>query len=181
MKNKISLEYAEALYTLAAEESLTEEYLKDVRTVRGIMEEESELLLLLRSPNLAMEEKTQVIDAVFGKLLREHTLSALKLMAERGRVELIPTCMEDFERLYNEVNKVVVAEVTSAVPLTNEERARLTQSLQRKTGHRVELVCYVDKDILGGIIVRTDDSVLDGSLKHKIRKVKDVIKSEPKA
>ena len=79
------------------------------------------------------------------------------------------------------MNKVIKAEVTSAVALTEDEKARLIKSLEKKTGHRVELACRVDKDILGGIIVRTEDTVLDGSLKHKIRSVKDVIKSEPKA
>ena len=180
MKNKISLEYAEALFTLAMEESAAEEYLADVRIVRDIFEGERELLDLLRSPNLTREEKESVIDSVFGGALKEHTVSLLKLLSERGRAELIPLCLNDFERLYNEVNKVVLAEVTSAVELTDEEKARLKGSLEKKTGHRVELVCRVDKDILGGIIVRTDDLVLDGSLKHEIRRVKDVIKSEPK-
>ena len=181
MKNKISLEYAEALFLLATEAGQAEEYLSDVRIVKDVLDGDGELLLLLRSPNLTREEKDGVIDAVFGGVLREHTVSFLKLLTEKGRAELIPSCLNDFEHLYNEVHKVIKAEVTSAVPLTEDEKNRLINSLERKTGHRVELVCLVDKEILGGIIVRTEDSVLDGSLKHKIRKVKDVIKSESKA
>lgn len=181
MKNKISLEYAEALFLLACEQERGEEYLSDLRLIRDLIEKEEELLLLLRSPNISAEEKDGVIDAVFGTALQEDTVSFLKLLCQKGRAELLPLCIDDFERLYNEVNKVIVAEVTSAVPLTDEEKQRLTQSLEKKTGHRVELLCHVDREILGGIIVRTDSIVLDGSLKQKIHRVKEVIKSESKA
>ncbi len=181
MKNKISLEYAEALFLLACEQEKGEEYLSDLRLIRDLIKGEAELLLLLRSPNLSAEEKEGVIDTAFGGALQEDTVSFLKLLCQKGRVELLPLCIEDFERLYNEVNRVIVAEVTSAVPLTDMEKEKLTHSLERKTGHRVELLCRVDKEILGGIIVRTEDAVLDGSLKHKIHRVKEVIKSESKA
>jgi len=181
MKNKISLEYAEALFLLACEQEKGEKYLSDLRLVRDLINDEEELLLLLRSPNISFEEKAGVIDSAFGEALEEDTVSFLKLLCQKGRAELLPLCIENFEKLPNRVNRVIVAEVTSAVPLTEEEKDRLTRSLEGKTGHRVELVLRVDKEILGGIIVRTEDSVLDGSLKHKIHRVKEVIEGESKA
>ena len=180
MKNKISLEYAEALFLLACEQEKAQEYLSNLRLVGSIISEDEEFLLLLRSPNLSYEEKEAIIDTAFGNSLLEDTVSFLKLLCQKGRIELLPLCIADFEKLYNEVNRVVVAHVTSAVPLTDEQRVKLISSLEKKTGHQVELVCSVDKDILGGIIVKTEDCVLDGSLKHKIHKVKEVISSESK-
>ena len=181
MKNKISLEYAEALFLLACEQGRGEEYLSDLRLVRDLIESEEELLLLLHSPNLSQAEKEGVIDTVFGASLQEDTVSFLKLLCQKGRAELLPLCIADFERLYNEINRVIVAEVTSAVPLTEAEKEKLIAGLAKKTGHRVELVCHVDAEILGGIIIRTEDAVLDGSLKRKIHSIKEVIKSESKA
>ena len=181
MKNKISLEYAEALFLLACEQGKSEEYLSNLRLVGDTIKGEEEFLLLLRSPNLSEKEKEGIIDDVFGGALLKDTVSFLKLLCQKGRVELLPLCIDDFERLYNEVNRVVVAEVTSAVALTEQEKERLIASLEKKTGHKVELSCRVDAEILGGIIVRTEDAVLDGSLKHKIHSMKEVIKSESKA
>ena len=181
MKNKISLEYAEALFLLACEQEKGEEYLSDLRLIREVIGSEEELMLLLRSPNLSQDEKESVIDTVFGAYVREDTVSFLKLLCQKGRAELLPLCIEDFERIYNEINRVVVAEVTSAVSLTDAEREKLIAGLEKKTGHRVELVCRVDEEILGGIIIRTEDAVLDGSLKRKIHSIKEVIKSESKA
>ena len=180
MKNKISLEYAEALFLLACEQNQGAEYLENLRFVKEVLKNE-DFLLILRSPNLSFEEKQSVIDAVFSGALKEDTVSFIKLLCQKGRAELLPLCIDDFERLYNQVNRVVLAEVTSAVPLTEDEKTKLIKSLEKKTGHKIELVCRVDKDILGGIIIRTEDSVLDGSLVHKIHRIKEVIKSEPKA
>ena len=126
MKNKISLEYAEALFLLSCEQGKSEEYLKDLRLVGEALQSDGELLLLLRSPNLSHEEKDGVIDAIFGARLQEDTVSFLKLLCQKGRAELLPLCIADFERLYNEINRVVVAEVTSAVPLTEAEKEKLT-------------------------------------------------------
>ena len=181
MKNKISLEYAEALFLLACEQNQSKEYLDDLRFVNSVLKENAELLLMLSSPNLTEKEKEDVTDAVFGSALKEDTVSFIKLLCQKGRAELLPICIEDYEKLYNQVNKIEIAEVTSAVPLTEDEKAALISSLEQKTGHKIELVCHVDKEILGGIIIRTQDSVLDGSLKRKIHSIKEVIKSEPKA
>ena len=181
MKNKISLEYAEALFLLACEQEKSEVYLNDLRLVGEALRVDEELMLLLRSPNLSHTEKDGVIDAIFGANLQEDTVSFLKLLCQKGRAELLPLCIADFERLYNEVNRVIVAEVTSAVPLTEAEKEKLIAGLEKKTGHKTELVCHVDPEILGGIIIRTEDAVLDGSLKRKIHSIKEVIKSESKA
>ena len=179
MKNKISLEYAEALFLLACEQKQEDAYLKDLSLV-GEALNDKDFMLFLRSPNISFEEKEMFIDSTLGGALKEDTVSFIKLLCQKGRAELLPLCIEDFEKLYNQVKRVIVAQVTSAVPLTDEEKTKLTKSLEKKPGHTVELVCRVDKEIIGGIIIRTEDSVLDGSLKQKIRKVKEVIKSEPK-
>jgi F-type H+-transporting ATPase subunit delta len=64
--------------------------------------------------------------------------------------------------------------------LTSEEKERIVNALEKKTGHRVELLCTVDEKILGGIIINTEETVMDGSLRRKIHDVKEVIKVESK-
>lgn len=181
MKNKISLEYAEALFLLATEENRQSEYLGDMQMLKGVIEENGEYLLLLSSPAVSLEEKEALIDGAFGAVASEHTVSFLKLLCLKGRAELLPMCIEDFVALYNKVNRVIRAEVTSAVELTDSEKEKIIEKLSKKTGHRVELLCRVDKSILGGVIISTEDAVMDGSLKQKISDVKEVIKGESKA
>ena len=97
--------------------------------------------------------------------------------APLSRAELFFACLEDFERLYNESKKIMLVKVTSATELTEDEKSRLAAALKKKYALEVELQCVIDKSILGGIIVETGDSVLDGSLTRKLRDVKEVIKA----
>lgn len=175
MRNNISLEYAEAMITLGAEEGKGEKFLSDLKMIKALIEKEPQLIELLRSPSIAKDEKLSVIDAVFLGKAEEHVVSLLKLMCENNRIELLPLTIENYEKLYNEINKVCVARVTSAKELTEEEKSKLTKALEKKMKCKVELECTVDEGIIGGLIVETDDAVIDGSVKRKIRDVKEVI------
>lgn len=175
MRNNISLEYAEAMITLGAEEGKGENFLSDLKMIKALIDNEPQLIELLRSPSIAKDEKLSVIDAVFLGKAEEHVVSLLKLMCENNRIELLPLTIENYEKLYNEINKVCVARVTSAKELTEEEKSKLTKALEKKMKCKVELECTVDESIIGGLIVETDDAVIDGSVKRKIRDVKEVI------
>lgn len=179
--NNISSEYAEALFLISCEENAEEEYLNDIRLVGQVIDAEPEYIMLLRSPNLTLEEKLTSIDEAFGESVNENVLSFLKLLCENNRMENLGECIEAYEALYNQIKGVVIARVTSAVELTDLEKERLTAGLEKKLGRKVELACAVDPAILGGIIVETGDTVIDGSVKRKIQEVKEVINSEPKA
>jgi len=101
----------------------------------------------------------------------------LKLLCEKGHITRFDVCLEDYEKLYNMKCKTRIARVISSVPLTDEEGAKIKASLERKWGVCVNLICETDESILGGIIIKTEDTVIDGSLKTKLRDVKDVIKA----
>ena len=180
MKNNISHEYAEALFLLSCEEKSEEKYLFDLRLVKKMLDQSPEYLELLHSPSIAKEEKLNLIDAAFSGKINEHVVSFLKLLCDNNRIEYIYSCFENYEKLYNQVKRVIVANVTSAVKLTDGEKAKITEKLEKKFGCRVELLCETDEKILGGIIIKTDDTILDGSLKRKMRDVKEVISSESK-
>lgn len=180
MKNNISHEYAEALFLLSCEEKSEEKYLFDLRLVKDILDNEPEYVELLHSPSIPRDEKLIIIENAFGGRINEHIVSFLKLLCENNRIEYISACFEDYEKLYNQVKRVIVANVTSAVALTEDEKAKIIKKLEKKFGYRVELICKIDEKILGGIIIKTDDTIMDGSLKRKMRDVKEVIISEPK-
>ncbi len=180
MKNNISHEYAEALFLLSCEEKSEEKYLFDLRLVKEILDSEPEYLEFLHSPSISKEEKLNAINTAFGGRINEHIVSFLKLLCENNRIEYIYSCFEVYEKLYNQIKRVIVANVTSAIELTEDEKAKIIKKLEKKFGYRVELICRIDENILGGIIIKTEDTILDGSLKRKMRDVKEVIVSDSK-
>lgn len=180
MKNNISHEYAEALFLLSCEEKNEEKYLSDLRLVKSVFDSEPEYIELLHSPSITKEEKLAIIDSAFGGRINENVVSFLKLLCENNRIEYINACFEDYEKLYNQIKRVIVARVISAVKLTEKEKSEIVARLEKKFKHRVELECEIDESILGGIVIKTDDIIMDGSLKRKMRDVKEVITSESK-
>ena len=177
MKNNVINEYAEALFALSMEEGEADSYYKDMTLVKGALDENPDYVSVLSSPALTKEEKSAIIDEAFSPFICENVLSFIKLLCERGHIEELSLCFEDYEKLYNNSKKIVVAEVTTAVPMSDAEKKKLISALKKRYGVNVELNCQVDSSILGGMIIKTEDSVTDGSLKTKIREIKDVIKA----
>lgn len=177
MQNKVAMEYSQALFILACEEKKEKEYLDELKLTESLILKDPEYMLLLSSPNVRREEKLSVLEAAFSDHLSEHVMSFLLLLCEKGRITDLKLCVDDYERLYNERCKILVARVTSSVELTEGEKEKIRLALQKKRGVTVELICNVDESILGGVVIETEDTVIDGSLKTKLRNVKEVMKA----
>jgi F-type H+-transporting ATPase subunit delta len=172
---QISKEYAEALFSLACENGEEKKIMSELNAVKTAFESDDELLTLLRTPSIPLEERLSVIDSVFGGTVSKYVLSLLKLMCERKRVPQILQCVEEYGKLLDEKDSVITAKVISAVPLTESERAALREKLEKSSGNTVMLDCSVDESILGGVIVEMLGKVTDGSLRHRLKEIKEVM------
>lgn len=172
---QVSKEYAEALFALACECGEEDKIMNELKTVKTAFAENGELMHLLSSPSLPLEERLSVIESVFGETLSEYVLSLLKIMCERKRISQILSCIEEYEKLLDEKKSVVTAKVISAVKLTASERKALREKLEKSSGHTVNLECSVDESILGGVIVEMLGKVTDGSLRHRLKEIKEVM------
>ena len=103
-------------------------------------------------------------------------LSFLKILCEKKRIEEFAECAEQYMAMYDEMEKISNAKVTSAVELTEEEKASLKEKLEKKSGHKMVIDYVVDELILGGLIVEADGKIMDSSLKKHLKEIKDVIK-----
>lgn len=178
---EISKEYAEALFALACEMDEQEAVMRALETVMKDMEEQDGLMALLSSPAIPLTERVAVIERCYATCLPETVVSFLQLLCEKGRIGLVGACVKEYRRLLDVSRSVKAVKVTSAVPLTLAEQAALTAKLERASGCTVQLLCTVDPSLLGGMIVEMDGRVTDGSLRHRLQEVKEVITREHKA
>ena len=170
-----SKEYAEALFALAAEAKQEKTYLEALRVVGDALAAEPEYVDLLAAPSIPRDERNALLEQAFGAVLPEQVLSFVQLICAHGMVRELPDCIEEYHRLYQAAVALSTAYVTSAVALTEDQQTRLREKLRAKFGRDIDLVCTVDQHLLGGITVRIDGVVLDGSLRHRLQAVKDVI------
>lgn len=167
--------YAEAVYALAAEAGQQKTYLEGLRTAQKLIFDEPEYVDLLASPAISQQERASLLEQAMGDILPEQVLSFLQILCAHDQIRILPDCIEEYERLYQITVSVSTAYVTSAVVLSDEEKALLQKKLEKISGHTVIMDCRVDKTLLGGMTVQMDGKVMDGSLRHRLHEVKEVM------
>lgn len=171
----VTEEYATALFSLALEEGKKSEVARSLKTVKALLSEYPEYTELLAAPSLPFDERADLIDKAFSDNIHEYAVTFIKLLCERGHIRELADCIDEYLKLYEASDGIATAYVTSAVELTEAERRSLSEKLEKKLSSRVELVCDIDPDILGGIVVKVDGNIMDGSLKSRLADVKNVI------
>ena len=171
----IAKEYGGALFILACEENAKHEYFEAIKAVRSSIEETPELGLLLSSPGIPLGDRLSTIEKVFGESVPEHVLSYLQLLCEKGRMALLLPSFDEYEALLLHSERISKATVTSAVPLTDEQKDRLKLKLERTCNCKVETEYFIDESLLGGLIVEIDGKIMDKSLRRQLSEIKDVM------
>lgn len=167
-------EYAAALFMLAAEDRCVDEFCDALDTVCRAVDGEPDYLEFLSSPAVSLAERMSAIDEAFGTL-PEHIVSFLKLLCEHGHIRTLPACAAEFNRLKQVTEKRTVAHITSAVPLDKAQQAALCRKLETLTGKGIDAVYTTDGSLYGGVVVEVEGKTYDGSLKHRLYDVKDVM------
>lgn len=167
--------YADALFSLAMDEHSEEQTLSAIRMVRDALKAMPEAEDLLASPAIPKDERQAVLEKAFGDVLPETVMNFVQVLCAHGHIRALPNCVQHFEELYDSAKKLSTAYVTSAVALTAEEQAKLKAKLEKRLGRTISLSCAIDATLLGGMIVRVDGKVMDGSLRHRLYEIKEVM------
>ena len=176
--NEICREYASALFALARENGAEEEYGRGLSAIAAAFREAPQYVDFLSSHGIPKEERISALFAVFSGRVPTHVLSFLSLLCEKGRAGEFFACVEAYEALLREWKETSVACITSAVSLTDEEKARLERKLEAVCGHAVSAEYRVDESLVGGVSITVDGRVMDGSLRRRLQEVKEVIANE---
>ena len=172
---QISKEYAEALFALACEEGKETEFLTALERIEKILEEQPDYAALLSSPSIPLNERLEAVEAALADGFPKYVISWVQLLCEKGRIGYLPECAKEYRTLLRTKNAVVTAKVSSAVALTAGEAEALKQKLETISASTVLLECTVDPTLLGGVVVEMNGRVMDGSLRHRLRAVKEVM------
>jgi F-type H+-transporting ATPase subunit delta len=163
--------YAESLLEIAFSKGVPGEVLQDVEEIGRVLKGDRVLAFFV-TPNIRNADKCQVIDRAFGGRVAEVVQNFLKVTIDKGRAALLPEIVRAFVAGYHERQGEAVATVTTAQPLDDDERDRLRSTLksrfQMQGYNDLILEERVDQKLLGGVVVRTGDSVFDASLRSRL-------------
>jgi F-type H+-transporting ATPase subunit delta len=164
---EIAQVYARSLFQVASEHDRTDEIREQLGEFTGALEENRDLQVFFFSPYFSTQEKQDGLDrAVTGA--DDIFVNFLKLLIENHRMPVIFRVRRGYEALWEEANRLLPVSVTSAVELDDETVRQLGDRIAEQTGRHVEMTTHVDADILGGMVVRVGNSVLDASVRNRL-------------
>lgn len=168
---KVASRYAKSLIDLSTEHGSLDEVKSDMDGVLTVLKTSTELQAVLKNPIIKMDRKKAVLASLFNGKVRPEVIAFFNIMVRKGRANLIFGTVQEFIRKYNEVKGIVKAEVTSAVLLSDENREALARQIARQLDATVILSNSVDKNLIGGVIVKVGDRQIDASISGKLRKL----------
>ncbi|MEO1590059.1 MAG: ATP synthase F1 subunit delta [Cyanobacteria bacterium J06632_22] len=164
--------YARALLSVAQSTSALDEMNGLAGSLLGLLSESSELSVFLASPVAEDEAKKGVLKRILGDDVSPAFKNFVLLLVDRGRVSLIAPILKQFQAMVREVNQTVLAEVTSAVELTDAQKETIRQKVLGMTGAQAaDIETSIDPDLIGGVIIRVGSQVVDASLRGQLRRI----------
>lgn len=172
---ELAKKYAAALLAIAKDTGALEEVENELTAIGRTLAADAEFRAFLRHPLLARGTKKEAVEAIFKDSVQPVVLQFLGVVVERGRGDVLDEIISEYIRLSQEERNIAEAKIRSAVPLTAEERERLTERLGAVTGKQVYLTETVDPSILGGMVVTIGDRMIDGSLQRQLQEMKGIL------
>lgn len=169
MAKLVSKTYGDAMFALALEEDSISTLKEETQAVLKIFEEEEELLKLLNHPQVVGEEKLSIIENIFKGRVSDNMTGFLSVIVTKGRYNEIPAIFAYIEKKIKEYQKIGVAYVTAPSKLTKEQKEAIEKRLLETTQYESFEIHYtVDKSLIGGLVIRINDRVVDSSIKTKL-------------
>lgn len=159
--------YAKAAFDIAASQNRFDTWLEDLKVLLQHLESGA-FRAELESVRIPFASKKQMLEQAFGGRIDPLVLNLALLLAQRSRIGVLPEVVAEFQRLLNERRGIAEADVTTAVPMSEAEQADVKAKLTEITGKQIVLRTKVDPEIIGGLIARIGDQVIDGSARTRL-------------
>jgi F-type H+-transporting ATPase subunit delta len=174
---KAARRYATALLELAKERDEVEDILKDIEFIHNTLEDSRELVLFLKSPIIKFDDKTQALETLFFDELEEPTKLFIKLLARKDRINLLDQITAAYIEKYKEFAGIITVDVYVARELSDNQLESLHEELEQKTQKKVDMNVIQDESLKGGMAIRINDTVIDGTVKHKLEELEESLLS----
>jgi len=165
--------YADAFMALIRAEGSGNEVLDELFRVSRTIEANDELRNALSDPRIEAARRAQIVQDLLDGKAHALTISMVSTVVTNGRVRELSTIVDRLLSASAATGGRVVAQVRSAVALTDDQKSRLAAALSKSTGSEVEVVVDVDPSVLGGLVTQIGDTVIDGSVRHRLSQLRE--------
>ncbi|HET9921770.1 MAG TPA: ATP synthase F1 subunit delta [Ktedonobacteraceae bacterium] len=167
LKGAIARRYAAAIFDIAHRQNTIDRTLEDVQGIAQVFENRK-LSFLLREPKIPAKRKETAIRQALASNVLPTSLNLALLVVQRDLVEIMPGLARELKQLVMDYKNEAVAQVTTATKMDDAEQALIKQALEQRTGKTIIMQTKVQPEILGGVIARVGDQVIDGSVRNRL-------------
>jgi F-type H+-transporting ATPase subunit delta len=167
--------YVDGLLAIAQAEGVVERVENELFRLARAFESNDDLRSTLTDPAIPVERRAGVMEELLGKRAHPMTTAAATFVVIAGRAHDLPAIADRFVESAAELRAEAVAEVRSAYPLDADQQARLADALSRATNKKVTVKVVIDPSVLGGIVARVGDTVIDGSVRSRLEQLRETI------
>lgn len=172
MAKLVSKTYAQALFELAVEEDKTSAFLEEAAGLLEVIRTNVEFEQFMNHPKIQKEDKLQVVQNVFRDKISKEMLGFLVTIVEKDRYTEIEAILEDFVASIKEYNNIGTAYVTTAIAINDQEKQDIESRLLATTRYKtIECIYDVDTSLIGGMVIKMGDRVVDSSIRTKLDKL----------
>ena len=168
--------YAEALFRIVQAEGELETVEDELYRFGKLLESNHELKQALSDRKVARAERLQILEELLADKVSPHTISLVSFVVEQGRARQLPQILDELASIAAEARESVVAEVRSAVPLDQKQQTQMAQALSKATGKKVEVKNLVDPTVVGGVVAKVGETVIDGTVRRRLEQLKEQVK-----
>lgn len=173
MAKLVSKTYGEALFEIAVEENKIDVFYEEVNEIMKIMADTQELNQFLNHPKISKEEKIKLIEEVFENRIQKEIVGFLRLVIQKERIDEWKAIFQYFMDKVKLQKGIGVAYVTAAMELKDSQKQEITKKLLDTTSYKeMEMHYNIDETIIGGLIIRIGDRVVDSTIKSKLTSLK---------
>jgi len=142
--------------------------LKQLNQIKEVFALSPDLYALLTNPSVKISDKTDISEAVFKEKIDERLINFLKILCENGRIDEFNQIISAYEKELDKKNNIKSVKIVSAIELTDDYKQKIQKKLEQKLNASIHPQWFVDGEIIGGLIFKYEDTIIDSSLKNKI-------------
>ena len=170
----IARPYAKAVFDFAIEQrSIDKSTVKKWEDMLGFLAEvvENDTMKYFLTSSFSAEKLADTVISICGEQVDQYGQNLIRLMAENKRLTVLPIVFKEFQHYVEEYNAIAEVQVTSAQPLSIAQQEKVAAAMEKKLARKIKLNCNVDTSLIAGVIIRTDDFVIDGSSRGQLNRL----------
>ncbi|WP_341228382.1 ATP synthase F1 subunit delta [uncultured Arcticibacterium sp.] len=168
----VAYRYAKALIDFAIEQKVVEDVNNDMKLFTEVCDQNSEFEAVMSNPIVRHDKKRTILKNIFESRVNPVTYSIFDVLTRKNRESLIKPIAAEFQKLYVQLNNIEQAIVTTVEPLTAKQKEEFIKIVKDASGKTVELEEKIDKELIGGYVLRVGDTQIDTSIRKKINDLK---------